>query len=151
MIPQETVAEPEAKPEEAPAPSEQSMGTGIKGDGPADGFGLSGSGNGMTIGGGGGGRGGSRWGWYAGQVQTKIEEALRQNPRTRNASLRVVLRIWPDATGRIRRVELNGSTGDPSIDDLIKNDILIGFQFPEPPPADMRMPIVLRVTARRPL
>jgi hypothetical protein len=35
---------------------------------------------------GGGGGGGTRWGWYAGQVQARVEDALRKNPHTRSAA-----------------------------------------------------------------
>ena len=116
MIEQAPIDQKEDKPDDKPAPPTPSLGTGIKGDGP-DGFGLNNSGDG-TIGG--NGHRTSRWGWYGGQVQTAIQEALSKNPRTRNASFRLVARIWPDTTGRIRRVDLKGSTGDPSIDTLIK-------------------------------
>ena len=147
MIEQAPIDQKEDKPDDKPAPPTPSLGTGIKGDGP-DGFGLNNSGDG-TIGG--NGHRNSRWGWYGGQVQTAIQEALGKNPRTRNASFRFVARIWPDTTGRIRRVDLKGSSGDPSIDALIKGDILTGFQLQEAPPAGMPMPIVLRLTGRRPL
>src|SRR5581483_1215174 len=131
-------------PKEAEAPS-----TGIKGDG-NDAFGLSGKG-GLGIGGGNGsGHSASRWGWYAAQVQSRISDALRANRRTRNASLRVEVRVWPDATGRITRASLSGSSGDPAVDAAIKNEVLTGLQLSEPPPQGMPIPIVMRLTARRP-
>ena len=126
---------PEApKPDEPPA----ALGSNIKGDGP-DSFGLSGNGG-----------GGSRFGWFASQVQTSIADALRKNKRTRSASLSVKVRIWPDTTGRITRAQLSGSTGDPSVDQALQNEILTGLQLQEPPPKDMPTPIVLHVTARKP-
>ena len=143
--PAEKIAPPKAP--DAPAP----LGTGLKGDGP----GLSGLGNGPglgggTLGGGNGNKGGSRFGWYAGQVQAKIGEALRQNPKTRGSSLRIEVRIWPDTTGRITRAQLVGSTGDAALDSAIQNGVLNGLQLSEPPPAGMRLPINLRLTAQRP-
>src|SRR5690606_26438677 len=104
-----------------------------------------GSGRGM------GRRGGSQYGWYAGQVQSRIADAMRKNRRTRNASIRgMQVRVWPDSTGRIAKVQLTGSAGDPATDAALESEVLQGLQLQEPPPAGMRMPIVLRLNARRP-
>ncbi len=151
MVPQTPMNEPESKPKapdekpaakaDAPAP----LGTNIKGDGPDGGFNL-GSGNGLGGNGmGGAGGGGSRWGWYAAQVQAKIADALRSDPRTRDAALHLKVRIWPDLTGRITRAQVEGSPGDAAVD-----QVLTGLQLQEPPPDGMPSPIVLRLTALRP-
>ncbi len=154
MIAQEEVKPDEAKPEPEPAKDEPPpIGTNNVGSGPPDGFGLGaykgGNGNGSGIGGS-GKRGGSKFGWYAGQVQSTIAEALRKHPDTRKASLSLQVRIWPDATGRITRATLASSSGDPVLDNAIRNDILTGLQLKEPPPADMPRPIVLKLSARKP-
>ena len=159
MIEQKHMIEPETKPlkpDEKPKdePKKQApqgpLGLNMKGDGKSDSFGLVGrpGGNGLLNGGGGGG--GTRWGWYANQVQAKVEEALRQNRQTRDASLRVQVRIWADSTGRVTRAQLAGSTGNAAIDNAITNEVLSGLQLQEAPPSDMPMPIVLRLIARRP-
>lgn len=148
MIEQAPVEKDEAKPDEKP-PEQPDMGTSIKGNGPGDSFGLGGSGNSGQIGG--GGHHASRWGWYASQVQTRIAEALRTNSRTRNADIRVDVRIWPDPAGRITRVQLAGSTGDAKLDNAIRDEVLNGLQLQEPPPLGMPTPIVLRLTAKRPI
>ncbi len=123
--------------------------TTIKGPGGTD-FGLGyGSGGGGGYGGS-GGEGGSKYGWYASEVQTRIAEVLRNNPATNKASMKVVVRIWPDSTGRITKARLQGSTGNPSLDATLQNDILTGMQLSDPPPADMPLPIVMRVSAQRP-
>ena len=93
-------------------------------------------------------KGGSKWGWYAGQVQSRVAEALRSNKVTRKAKASITVRIWPDASGRVSKVTLGGSTGDPAVDDAIKNQVLAGLVLNEPPPSDMPMPINLRITAR---
>lgn len=153
MIEQTPVNEPEAKPEPKPADDPPApLGTNIQGDGPPDGFGLSGgkgNGGGTGTGIGGGGKSSSRWGWYAAKVQTAVGETLRRNPRTREAVLSHKVRIWPDSTGRITRAKLADSTGDSALDTAI-TDSLTGIQLPEPPPADMPSPILLRLSARRP-
>ena len=157
MLEQKHMDEPETKPQHpdekpkdaskkpaAPGPS----GPSASNQGPANGPGwLNGSG-----GGGGGGGGGTRFGWYAAEVQSRIEEALHQNNKTKSASISGVrIRIWADNTARVTRAQLVGSTGDPSLDSAITNEVLTGLQLKEPPPSDMPMPIVLRVTAHRPI
>jgi len=160
MVEQKQIMVPETKPEqprkqdEAPKPQNKApgpIGLNAKGEGAGDSFGLVGrpGGNGL-LGDGDGSGGGTRWGWYAGEVQATVEKALRDNPHTRAASLRVEVKIWPDKTGRITRVELDGSTGDPVVDAAVKNEVLNGLQLQEAPPADMPLPIVMRMTARRP-
>lgn len=150
MMEQTPVDQTEAKPEpqEAPAPA---MGTNIQGNGAADGFGLSGNKSGFFGGGQGGGKSnGSRFGWYAAMVIRALTDALTENPRTRNASFNVKVRIWSDVGGRVTKARLAESTGDPRVDEAIKNEILNGFQLKEPPPEGMPMPIVMRLIARRP-
>lgn len=148
MIEQTPVDDNEPKPDNKPAPA-PALGTGIKGDGPADAFGLSGSGNGY-FGGTGNHGGGSRWGWYAAEVQATIQDALGKNSQTRYASYRINIRAWIDKTGRITRARLVSSTGDSGVDAAIKNNALTGLQLTDPPPAGMPMPIVMRVTELRP-
>jgi periplasmic protein TonB len=161
MIEQKQMVEPETKPihpddkprednkrQAPPGP----LGVNAKGEGQADAFGLVGrpGGNGLLNGGGGGG--GTRFGWYAAQVQSRIEDALHQNTKTRTASISgVPIRIWVDNTARITRAKIVGSTGDPSLDSAITNEILSGLQLKEPPPSDMPMPIMIRVAAHRPI
>ena len=82
-------------------------------------------------------------------MQSRIADALRRNGRTRNANLSMQVRIWADSSGRITRASLVGSTGDSALDSAIANEVLSGLQLQEAPPADMPMPINLRITARK--
>ena len=93
----------------------------------------------------------TKWGWYASQVQTRIGELLRNNPRTKKASIPSIdVRIWADlSTGKIQRASLVSSTGDTALDAAII-EALQGGQLQQPPPEGMPMPITLRVKARRP-
>ena len=136
----------EEQPKEAP-PRNESLGTGIKGDGP-DSFGLSDKpGNGSI----GGDRGkGTKWSWYASHVQSRVQQALQRNRKTRSANMSVSVRVWPDANGRINRAQLANSTGDLGLDAAIRDEVLTGLQLNQPPPADMPAPITLRLAARRP-
>jgi outer membrane biosynthesis protein TonB len=148
MVEQPKVNKPEEKPKEAkndkpPGPP------GPKATGPAsdDGIGGTGGGGGDGLG---GGNGGSKYGWYAAEVQERIANALRQNSKTRSASVKIKARIWADATGRITRAELSGSSGNSDVDAALKNEVLTGLQLQEPPPKDMPMPIVMMIRAQRP-
>jgi len=153
MVEQAPVAAPEKPKEETSkpkaAPSRETLGTGIKGNGPGL-AGLGATGNGGGFGGPGSGGGGSKWGWYAGQVQGRVVEAFQRNSHTMTASLKIQVRLWADSTGRITRAKLDTPTGDPKLDAAIQNEVLTGLQLQEPPPSGMPMPIVMRLTARRP-
>ena len=149
------INEPEPEPVATPDPPAEAMGTSIEGNGPADGFGLAKGGENGLIGGNGSGKGrngnnASKFGWYAGQVQSTIGEALRRHAKTRGASFNVNVAIWADANGTITRAQLAGSTGDTAVDKAIRNDVLTGLRLPKAPPADMPMPIQMRLTGRRP-
>jgi protein TonB len=142
------------KPKDSPKADEPPPGPlalDAKAAGPGDSFNLGGKPGGRGIlGGGGGGGGGSRWGWYASIVQQQIESALRANARTRNAVMQIQVRLWVDASGRVSRSQLISSSGNPELDAAIRNEVLPGITLREPPPKDMPMPIVARISERRP-
>jgi len=152
MIAQEEVKPDEAKPEDPKPDEPPPIGTNNVGSGPPDGFGLGAykGGGGNGIGGTGRRVGGSKFGWYASKVQSSISEAMRKNTSTRKASLSLQVSIWADGTGRVTRAKLAGSSGDPAVDEALRNSVLTGLQLSEPPPADMPMPIVLKLSARKP-
>jgi len=115
--------------------------------GPPSDFGLGGTGGG---GGGYGGGGGSEYGPYAAEVVTTIRNKLEANSKTSKANFHgIKTRIWADKTGRVVKATVSGTTGDPVVDDALKNEVLIGLQLPEPPPDGMPMPIVLLVAEQR--
>jgi periplasmic protein TonB len=99
----------------------------------------------------GGGEGGSRFGWYAAIVQSQIQAALSANRKTRFAEIKgVTLNLWIDGAGRVTRVQLASSTGNAEVDSALRNEALVGVTLREAPPKDMPMPVVARVTERRP-
>jgi periplasmic protein TonB len=160
MIEQPKMAEPEIKqekpidkPKDEPAKDAKNdqppgpLSLDAKAVGPGDLFGLGGKPGGSPYGGGGGG---SRFGWYASIVTEQVEAALRANPKTRNAVMELQVRIWADGTGHISRIVLTPSTGDADLDAVIRNQVLGSLVLREPPPKDMPMPIVTKVTERRP-
>jgi TonB family protein len=127
------------------------MGTNIEGNGP-DAFGLAKGGGSGMIGGSGTGKGGkgSKFGGYASKVQGSVVQALRNHKKTKSATLNVTARVWLDATGRVTRATITGSSGDPATDAALRNEILTGLQMQAPPPEGMPMPIVMRLKATRP-
>jgi type IV secretory pathway VirB10-like protein len=147
---EEPVEEPkEAPPEEASdEPPPGPLGLDQAAEGPGDQFNLAGKPGGRGILGGGGG-GGSKWGWYATIVTQQIESALRDNPKTRHLVGQVQVRLWADGSGRVSRVQLVTSSGKPEIDAMISGQVLAGLLLRQPPPTDMPMPIVTRITGRR--
>jgi len=152
---EEEAFEPEVAPDEAPPEPEaapEPIGTGISGDGPPDGFGLSNRGGGGGLGGIGGigGRGGSKYGNYAGKVQVAVTDAMKRNATTRSAVMSIEVKIWADQLGRVTRAQLGRSTGDAELDRALRDDVLSNLRLSEPPPAEMPMPINLRLTARKP-
>lgn len=149
MMVQEPVPEDEPAPDESPPepPAGPDLGPGSAGGtGPAIGGG--GGGNGPRIGG--NRRSISKFGWYAAKVQSSIREALGRNAATRSATMSLQVKVWADTNGRITRAQLVGTSGNPAVDQSIRNQVLTGLQLPQAPPADMPMPINLRITARKP-
>jgi outer membrane biosynthesis protein TonB len=142
---QPMIKEAEAKSE--PPKDEPPLGTGIKGGG-TDNYGLSDKAGNGRIGGTSGN--GSRWGWYSSQIAARIQAAMQRNRKTRSANLSVDVRVWPDSSARIARAQLTRSTGDPNLDNALRDEVLTGLQLQEPPPAGMPVPIVLHLTARQP-
>ena len=102
------------------------------------------------FGGGGSGGHGSKFGYYAGQLKSRIIDAMRSNKKTRSAVMDVQVRVWLDETGRVSKVSLSKSTGDPTVDDAIRSEVLSDISMSEPPPQGMPMPIVMHFSAKRP-
>jgi TonB family protein len=132
------------KPSAAPA-----LGTSLKSNGTSNAFDLSGSGSGNGIIGG-SGEGGGGGGSYGDAVSYQIQQALQENPVTRQASAGLVVRIWVDASGTITQVELEQSSGNPAVDDAIQNKVLNGMHL-YPPPPGTGMPIEMKLTGEQPL
>jgi TonB family protein len=150
----------DAPPPEPSAPAAGPLALAADGDGPGDAFNLAGNpgGRGLLTGGGlgdgtgsglgGGGGTGNKYGWYYAKVAADLEEAFRKHKRMSSAATRVELRVWTDPAGRISRVQLIRSTGDPELDAAIQS--VVGLRLREPPPRDIPMPMIARLTARRP-
>src|SRR5208282_5242946 len=101
-----------------PAPA---ITTNVTGTG-SDAFGLSGSGRaGSGTSGGDGAH--SRFGWYAGQVQRAVQDALSRNHVLMQAEFTDRIKIWADATGRVIRIRMEQTTGNSTVDQAIAEAI----------------------------
>jgi outer membrane biosynthesis protein TonB len=147
---------PDAPP---PAPGGGQLALASEGEGPGDAFNLAGNpgGRGLLSGGGlgdgtgiGGGSGDAagRYAWYYARMQPDIEAVLRRSKKLAATSTVAELRIWWDGSGRITRVQPVGSSAHPAIADEFK--ALVGLQLRQPPPADVPMPVIMRIKALRP-
>ncbi|MCD8481680.1 MAG: hypothetical protein LR015_02755, partial [Verrucomicrobia bacterium] len=119
------------------------------GDGPPDAFGL-GAAVSRTIGGTRSGTGNPVWNRFAQTVQGNISEAIRRDPRFRNANLSLEVRVWADETGQITRAHLNNTGMNPDLENILREEILTGLRLTAVPPEDLPMPVVMRVNIRRP-
>jgi len=107
-------------------------------------YGLAvGNGSGNVIGGGGEGDAKLAYLSYGRTVSADVQAALRRDDRLRFAKFTLELRIWLDAAGKVVRVQLASSSGDPGVDDAVTHT-LGALAMPEPPPKDMPQPIRLR-------
>jgi protein TonB len=142
-----------------PAPGGGRLSLAAEGEGPGDAFNLVGNpgGRGILTGGGlgdgsgddfgSGNSGAARFGWYYAKIASELQEAFRRHKVLATASTRVDLRIWAEPAGRILKVQLINTTGDPAVDEAIQS--IVGLRLSEPPPADIPMPMIARFTARR--
>ena len=119
-----------------------------KGAGPADGFGLGGKPGGSDFGGGGGGGGGgTKFGLYAGIVQSHVQNTLQRKKSLQNTRYRLGAQIWLTPDGGAERVELIGSTGDAELDKTLRDTLLKMPRVPQAPPQDLPQPVVLQVSS----
>ena len=74
---------------------------------------------------------------------------MRRHGRLKHSTLSITARVWIDSTGRITRAETQ-SSGDAALDAALRNEVLSGMQLSGPPPEGMKMPVNLKLNARRP-
>jgi TonB family protein len=132
--------------------SSPALGTSLKSNGSSNAFDLSGNagGNGLIGGLGGNGTCDSDCGSYQDAVASEIRDALQQNPITRKANAGLVVSVWTDASGRVTRVAIDKSSGNPTVDDAVENQALPGLQL-SPPPPNTVMPIIMSLTGEQQL
>lgn len=142
--------EPEPVPEDVPeAPSDEPppgdlLGLDADGTGGADGFGLVGRKGGRSLLGG----GGDPYSYYGNVVTQLIQEFLFERGDIRSKKYSVKVKLWLAPTGRIERVELMNSTGDPDVDESLQLALMEMKEIAEKPPEDLPQPVRVRITSR---
>jgi periplasmic protein TonB len=145
------LSEPEPEPmdqadEPPPGPD---LGIDAEGTGSGDGFGLVGKKGGSDLI---GGSRGNPWAWYDAivndAVNSAFQDALAREKGLKDKTYKVIVKVWIDASGKVSRIALVDKTGDPKVDDLLK-DVMENLRaLREGPPADMPQPMKIRVTSR---
>jgi protein TonB len=138
-LPQDT---PEPTPQED-APAEQ-LGIDADGSSGGDGFGLAARKGGRDL----LGSSNGAFAWYTGMLKDTILEKLSADDRVRRGSYAAVVRIWVTSDGRVERVKLAQSTGDPARDIAIEESLTKISRVREAPPIEMPQPITLRIVSR---
>jgi outer membrane biosynthesis protein TonB len=96
----------------------------------------------------GGKKGMAAYAWYTGQIKTKIEQALADEKQLAKVQYRLVVYVWFARSGRVERAELQDSTGNREIDEVIKKSLAAMAPMSEAPPDDMPQPVKLRITSK---
>lgn len=144
------LAEPEPEPMEQAdePPPGPDLGIDAEGTGDGDGFGLVGKKGGADL----IGSRGNPWAWYDAivndAVNSALQDALAREKELKDKTYKVVVKVWIDTGGQISRVEVMDKTGDPKVDELIKEAMQNVRALREGPPADMPQPLKIRVTSR---
>lgn len=135
------VDEPVDMPDPNDQPSTGELGVDADGSGAGDGFGLLGrkGGRGLLDGG--------PFAWYTSRLQKTIYDALYENEKIRKKRYSVVVSIWFENGGKVKKIELQTSSGDKDIDNEIRHTIRTLSQA-DKPPEEMPQPVNLRIASR---
>lgn len=145
--PKDQQKEVKVEPPKEPMPQAQNEPLkmeGAAGDGPS--VFAAGSVNREYVGGTVGGR--MQQGFYADRLQRHLQAELNRKKGLRESDYRVTLQVWLGRDGSVRRVELAQSTGNASLDDVLRLALTEVAAMTEPPPENMPQPLRIRVTAR---
>ncbi|WP_165187863.1 TonB-dependent receptor [Caulobacter soli] len=141
--PADTPPPPSAPAPAAPAAPGADALTAREGAGPSS-YGLAiGDGSGSRAGGKVGGFGGFNRAAYASYLEGEIKRAMEADKALRSAALKAKARVWIDASGKITRVEVDGSERAETI-----RAALVGRAV-RPPDPSVAMPVALSLDIRR--
>jgi periplasmic protein TonB len=146
---------PVSKPAETPKPSDnqpKQMTMNAPAQAGGDNFNIgAGDGTGMVGSGGGGRFGNSTYRQYmAYLLQQTVERDKQVQEAGGGDRFAVELNLWMAADGRITRVAIEQSTGDPKLDAAVLGAIQALGKVDEPPPPGATYPVLVRLNGRRP-
>jgi periplasmic protein TonB len=140
--------EPEQKIEEQPEPEEipdvadeappGDLGLDAEGTAGSDGFGLAARKGGKGLFG-----GGNPFAWYGNSIKNDISALLADKESLRRKDYTAIIKLWVEADGSIKRVELAKGTNDAEIDALLTKEIS-NYKANAPPPG-MEQPVKLKI------
>jgi outer membrane biosynthesis protein TonB len=134
------------KPQQAPQPPAETLKMeGAVGDGPSPfqaGTVTNEYKGGTTIG------GKDQFAWFTGLLRGQIENALARDKEVARGDYRLVVKVWITRSGKIERIELEGSSGNTQTDGLIRTALNSLSSLSEPPPENMPQPVKLRIISR---
>lgn len=141
------VSEPEPEPiadtpADEPLPGDD-LGLDAEGVAGSDGFGLKARKGGRGLIG-----GGDRNRWYAGVIQSDLQNWLAEATELQKGRYAATVKIWIAADGAVSDAELVKGTGDTALDETIEQVLQMGIRISREPPADLPQPIHLRITSR---
>ncbi len=96
----------------------------------------------------GGGGGGMQFAFFSSALQRHIQQELARNRALKLGDYRVLVNVWIDAQGVMRRVELDESTGNPDTDRAIREALSQLPPLRTAVPENLPQPIRLRITNR---
>lgn len=86
---------------------------------------------------------------YGNAARRELNEYLNREAALRSASnYRVAVNLWVRADGSIERMELQGSSGDVALDELLRSTLHRFPGFRVTPPAGLQQPMRLQMTNR---
>lgn len=138
---------PDTPQDQGPPPGEQ-LGLDAEGGSGSDGFGLAARKGGRDITTLGSGGGGDRNGWYGRLISRHFEDTLRRSKRLQGTNYQLVLNVWFDDAGHVRRVNLAKGSGNSQTDEIVQDEIRDLPPLREALPADLPQPVRIRVASR---
>ena len=82
---------------------------------------------------------------YATAIKGELQRYLSRNKELRQRAYKVDVLIWVTREGRMNRFDLQGSSGDTDVDELIRQSLTKMESFSGAPPEKMPQPIRLRL------
>jgi periplasmic protein TonB len=134
--------QPELEPEEIPDVGDEAppgdLGLDAEGTAGTDGFGLAARKGGKGLFG-----GGNPFAWYGNSIKNDISALLADKESLRRKDYTAIIKVWVEADGSIKRVELAKGTNDAEIDALLAKEIS-KYKANAPPPG-LEQPIKLKI------
>lgn len=92
--------------------------------------------------------GGSAHKWYAGLIQKDLQATLAAIDDVRKGRYTVIVKIWLGDDGTVEDSELVRGSGDPNVDQALRNALASGVRVSRTPPEDLPQPIRLKISSR---